>query len=106
MSGPASGLDVSQLSLPGIARYQSRENGRDQFEGQNYRTFADKALKMNPDINFSPDQMDEAFRFVVHQIRKTRGVKKLPEFDRMVTRVSGFFGACRNSWLTLLTIVS
>ncbi|KAK5114415.1 hypothetical protein LTR85_010238 [Meristemomyces frigidus] len=83
--------EVLQLNLPELSRHPSRaKNGKDRFDSQSYREFADAARKENGQVGFTKERMDDAFRHAASRTPKKPWAKKDKlSFDRMVLRCPG-----------------
>ena len=63
----ATSVNSAGLKLPMIAK-DHRNNGRDAWKFQTYKDFAKKTEKMNSEIAFTKELMDDAFRAAVERI--------------------------------------
>jgi hypothetical protein len=85
---PDVGDDVPQLRILPVAQHPHLHNGKDQLEGQDYRSFAEKAKKMNPGVTSTKERMDGAFRVAVSRAGPKRDLKRLATYvERMLIRV-------------------
>ena len=63
----ATSVNSAGLKLPMIAK-DHRNNGRDAWKFQTYKDFAKKTEKLNSDVTFTKELMDDAFRAAVERI--------------------------------------
>ena len=77
--------EVAKLQLPKVA---ARGVRGDAFNTQTYRQFADQARRLNRDVSFTKDMMDQSFRRAVSVWSKAAAKAHGPERESMITRVS------------------
>jgi hypothetical protein len=64
------------------------------FNTQKYCTFVDQVRQKNPQVVFTKDMMDAAFRSATTKLSKNAFVGKQTFKERMLTRVSTYILAC------------
>ncbi len=80
-------LDAEKIKLPHLTSRTHHE--KEQYTKYSYTEFADKVLRDNPNIEFSKQNVDEAFQKAAVKLGNSIGDRAL--FDQMVTRVGLLF---------------
>ena len=79
--------DVRMLNFPRVFMHP-KNSKYDVFDRQTYAAFAAKAEKMNPDVEFTKQTMDQAFTAAANSIRHKASRVSPADFERMMSRVS------------------
>ncbi|KAK5130171.1 hypothetical protein LTR08_002425 [Meristemomyces frigidus] len=86
---PPPSADLLQLKLPAVSQPHTGQTTSDQLKVASYRDFADTVRQRNPDIEFTKERIDDAFRNAAPR-NSIKGLgRHKPAFDQMMSRCLG-----------------